>query len=353
MNGRIIAFALASLACLPAFGQPVLHYAFDEASGNALDTGTAPLTDATLEGGAVRSTNTPSGAGSSLDLRADGPVAHLLGQNSSDLNSLTAITVTTWLNVEAYTSGNHRLASQQAPTTFGGFSWNMNATPNDGDVGPDNFRLGMFVGNNISSGPSDFGAAFSTADVDAASKWVFLAVTYDSALAADNIKFYIDDVLNSTAQLGDPATAPQLTLDAGAARFGVGFTDAAPAANTSVIGFQDDVRVYSTALDLAALEAVRLENLGGGGSSPADFDNDSDVDSADLTEWMMGFGTTGTATKADGDADADMDVDGADFIIWQQELGPAGGVAAIPEPAAGVLLLLAAAACTAIRRPLV
>src|SRR5690606_14145821 len=100
-------------------------------------SGTAPLTDATFEGGAVRSASTPSGAGGSLDLRTESPYAHLLGQNASDLNGLAAITVTTWLNVEVYTAGNHRLASQQAATTFGGFSWNMNAAPNDGPVGPD------------------------------------------------------------------------------------------------------------------------------------------------------------------------------------------------------------------------
>jgi hypothetical protein len=47
-----------------------------------------------------------------------------------------------------------------------------------------------------------------------------------------------------------------------------------------------------------------------------------------------------------------MDVDGADFLVWQEQLGPAGGVATIPEPAAGVLLLLAVALCTARRRPL-
>jgi hypothetical protein len=346
------AFVVLSLAS-PAVAQPVLRYTFDEASGSALDSGQAPLTDATLEGGAIRSSDTPSGSGSSLDLRTETPYAHLLGPNAADLNGLSAITVTTWLNVETYTSGNHRLLSQQAAGAFGGFSFNMNAVTNDGLVGPDNFRIGMFVGNNVSSGPADFGSAFSDVDVDAANKWVMLAVTYDSAIADSNTKFYIGGVSTPMAQLGTDKTMPQVTIDAGAARLGVGFTDAAAAANTSVLGRQDDVRAYSTALDLAALEAVRLENVGGGGGFAGDFTENGTVDAADLTAWRTGFGTSGTATHMQGDADADMDVNGADFLVWQQEFGSTGGgIAAVPEPATGVLLSLAVLACCATARGL-
>jgi hypothetical protein len=147
--------------------------------------------------------------------------------------------------------------SKQAAGNFGGFSWNMNATPNDGAVGPDNFRIGLFLGNNVSSGAADFGAVFSSADVDADDKWVFLAATYDGTSASNNAKFYIGGVNTPVTQLGSDQTLPQLTVDGGTARFGVGFTDAAPAANTSVIGKQDDVRVYSTALSIAELESVR------------------------------------------------------------------------------------------------
>jgi hypothetical protein len=153
------------------------------------------------------------------------------------------------------------LAAKQAAGTFGGFSWNMNATPNTGPVGPDNFRLAMFAGNNVSSGAADFGAAFSSDDVDAANKWVFLAVTYDNSLASGNTTFYIGGVNTPVTQLGTAQTLPQLTIDGGTARFGVGFTDAAPAANTSVIGYQDDVRVYGTALLLAELEEARIAGV--------------------------------------------------------------------------------------------
>lgn len=68
-------------------------------------------------------------------------------------------------------------------------------------------------------------------------------------------------------QLGSPRTVPwQITTTdspfaGGQTRFGVGFWDLAPTTNNSVIGYQDDVRVYHGALSLAELEAVRQEGL--------------------------------------------------------------------------------------------
>jgi hypothetical protein len=287
----------------------------------------------------------------SLDLRTDSPIAFVEGPDTADFDGMTAFTLTTWLKVESYPSNpsnNKRLiAKQAAGATFPGFSFNMNSTTNNGNpAAADNFRLGLFIGSD-----TEFGSVFSDADAGAAD-WAFIATTYDSTLG--EIKFYTGDADSPVTQLGTtlfPIFAPS-PVDGADARFGVGLTDAATTADTSVTGWQDDVRVYNSALDLAALDAVRLENLGGGGGSPADFDNDGDVDGDDLDDWEAGYGTVGTATKANGDADGDMDVDGADFLVWQEQLGPAGGVATIPEPAAGVLLLLAVALCTARRRPL-
>jgi hypothetical protein len=225
----------------------------------AFDTGLVlPPSNGQLVGGAVRSLNTPGSLSPfSIDFTNENPYAHVLGEDANKLDGLSQLTLTTWLNVSQYTSGNHRLMSKQAGGAFGGFSWNMNATPNDGPVGPDNFRLGLFVGNNVSSGATDFGSGFSTADVDAHNKWVFLAVTYDGTQAAGNTKFYIGGVGGPVTQLGADRTIVPLTVDSGTARFGVGFTDAAPTANTSVIGLQDDVRVYDGILSLAELDAVR------------------------------------------------------------------------------------------------
>jgi hypothetical protein len=85
----------------------------------------------------------------------------------------------------------------------------------------------------------------------------------------------------------------------------------------------------------------------------ADFDEDGDVDGADLARWETGFGTTGTATHMQGDADHDLDADGADFVIWQRQLGGAGSLVSasvVPEPATAMLLLAGCAAAGTLAR---
>src|SRR5829696_4477833 len=167
ISTRIVGYT-AVLVLIPAIASaaPLLRYTFDEVSGNALDSGTAPLTDATLEGGATRSADTPSGFGSSLDLRNDSPVAYALEGDAADLDGLSALTLTSWLKLDNYPARANdfsRLMSKQGGGgNFDGFSWNLNPVPNDGPVGPDNFRVGLFLG-----GSGGFDAVFSNADANA------------------------------------------------------------------------------------------------------------------------------------------------------------------------------------------
>ncbi|RIK76550.1 MAG: hypothetical protein DCC67_13735 [Planctomycetota bacterium] len=94
------------------------------------------------------------------------------------------------------------------------------------------------------------------------------------------------------------------------------------------------------------------ESTGPGNFLAADFNENGVVDGADLAAWKNGFGTGDS--KAEGDADADLDVDGADFLAWQRQFGqlPAGAAtaAAVPEPQAVLLALLAGAALAGCRR---
>jgi hypothetical protein len=69
--------------------------------------------------------------------------------------------------------------------------------------------------------------------------------------------------------------------------------------------------------------------------SSADFDQDGDIDGADFLAWQEGYGTTGTATLADGDANDDKNVNTTDLEIWQAEFGDAAATttwSAVPEP---------------------
>jgi hypothetical protein len=77
---------------------------------------------------------------------------------------------------------------------------------------------------------------------------------------------------------------------------------------------------------------------------PGDFDFNGVVNGADLTVWRGAMGV-----NANGDADGDADSDGADFLIWQRQLGEnilaaTATAAAVPEPSALVLGVLALAA---------
>jgi hypothetical protein len=85
---------------------------------------------------------------------------------------------------------------------------------------------------------------------------------------------------------------------------------------------------------------------------PGDFDQDGEVDSADLPLWQAGFGAASGAGPANGDADRDQDVDGADFLIWQRNLGtaPPAAIAAVPEPATPTLATVALGASLSVLR---
>jgi hypothetical protein len=98
------------------------------------------------------------------------------------------------------------------------------------------------------------------------------------------------------------------------------------------------------------LNALQLE-----GSAPplsGDYDDNGQVNGADLSVWKTDFGKVQAGLMADGDGDGDAD--GADFLIWQRNLGAPAAVASaaaiIPEPAALALLLVGATALPATRR---
>ena len=72
------------------------------------------------------------------------------------------------------------------------------------------------------------------------------------------------------------------------------------------------------ALSLAGWSSLSDQNVDAG--LPADFNNNGQVNAADLTSWKSAFGA-----NANGDADGDNDSDGADFLLWQQQFGQTAG----------------------------
>jgi glucose/arabinose dehydrogenase len=94
---------------------------------------------------------------------------------------------------------------------------------------------------------------------------------------------------------------------------------------------------------------------------PGDFQRDARVDTDDLDVWRENFGAHGEEGWYAGDGDGDGDVDGADFLMWQRQLGynaqvlatPGGASVQAPEPRGALLMIAAGMAMgsLAIRRP--
>jgi hypothetical protein len=85
----------------------------------------------------------------------------------------------------------------------------------------------------------------------------------------------------------------------------------------------------NAAVGRSYLQAALTEPLLG------DFNADGVVDASDLSRWAAGFGNATSAAFWQGDADHDRDVDGADFLLWQRQLGRTNSnaaVATVPEP---------------------
>jgi len=79
-------------------------------------------------------------------------------------------------------------------------------------------------------------------------------------------------------------------------------------------------------------------------SIPGDYDNNGTVELADYTKWRQLFGSS----NPEADGNNDNVVNAADYVIWRDHLGQSAGSGAgsvtgtaVPEPAAGLLWLLA------------
>jgi hypothetical protein len=105
-----------------------------------------------------------------------------------------------------------------------------------------------------------------------------------------------------------------------------------------IAGADDTIQLYELSLAVTAI-------------APADFNEDGEVDDADLAVWRTHVGAVGSATHEQGDADGDLDVDFTDFLTWQRQLGSSTTIplaAAVPEPSGWILLAWPLA--TALRR---
>lgn len=80
---------------------------------------------------------------------------------------------------------------------------------------------------------------------------------------------------------------------------------------------------------------------------PGDYNGDTVVDSLDYDLWRSTFGSV---TELDADGNENFEIDAADYVVWRNNEGAgsasrslSGSAAAVPEPSAVVMLMVAAA----------
>jgi hypothetical protein len=98
---------------------------------------------------------------------------------------------------------------------------------------------------------------------------------------------------------------------------------------------------------LSALEIAQATNLLDSVAPHGDFDGDGDVDADDYGVWRRKFGSKTVLVGSGADGNYDGTVDAADYSVWRKSFNSRGGAGwtgpAVPEPAANVLVGLAAA----------
>ncbi len=162
--------------------------------------------------------------------------------------------------------------------------------------------------------------------------------TYGLKWSPSGYEYYFDDALlwTVTQAVSERSEYMILSSEVNNGGFG-GFVPAGGYGSfaSSVTNMQVDyVRVY---------EAVTPPPL------PGDFNEDGHVNGLDLANWRANFGRQALSGHTQGDADGDRDVDGADYLVWQQQVGLNSSVpstialAAVPEPSAPLLATIAAA----------
>jgi hypothetical protein len=258
------ALVLAGLLASPASAATLLlRYNFDEASsGNAtaLDLGTGTPAPGIFVGGATRTSNTPNGFSlGAVDLTTAGAGTFIDGGDPIKLSALSSFTLTAWINLQGTPTGNLRIMSKQGVgPAFSGFTWNVaDPVTGAGTRTASNFGLRLFIGGSLGfqSDPMPSGLSINADNV-----WAFIAVTYDAAGGAGNVSYYVGDAI-AQAALASITTVNAGSVTDTTAKFGVGYTDAAPTADTAPPGYLDDIRIYDGVLQPAEVEAVRLSNI--------------------------------------------------------------------------------------------
>jgi hypothetical protein len=238
---RLVATALLLWAA-PVQAAKLVHYTFDEAASGtttAVNFGTlGSSANGSFSGSATRTSNTAGGLGA-LNLNPNGGNNDLVGPlvDLNSLDQLSAMTVTTWVNVQGNLSlPYYALASDMSAGNQG---WELYYTPVGGDATV--MKLGWQVNATFVD---------ATANVTANNSWLFIAATWDGSTT----KFYSGPLNGSVSQVGS-SLALSATMGDNANDMRVGANPNATNDRTPN-AFMDDFRVYNAALTLTELQGA-------------------------------------------------------------------------------------------------
>ncbi|MDF3055932.1 MAG: anchor protein [Rariglobus sp.] len=235
LRGRLTAAVLLGVVAPAADGQTLLsRYTLD---GNGTDSGTVGITGAPVGTAAYGASGSGVGPFDKAFSTGDGTNDYFSAPTGGNAAfGVSAITIALWVNVDSMAASD-RLVSNLAGST--GFDFYLQS--------PGAGAYNLAFGFNSSSG-----AVQSSSTKYVTDQWLFLAVTYDSATST--VSFYSGNLasgvgLNSTATKSGSIAASSGALEIGGTP--------ATTSDRSPVALFNDVRIYSGALSLSELEAIR------------------------------------------------------------------------------------------------
>ena len=188
-------------------------------------------------------------------LNFDGTNDYVDVANNSDLDNLSAITVTAWIK----------------PTTFGGSSKGRIVDKGSGTGCSDGNECWTFsLNNNDATNALEFYVFYRTVALTARSAtntittgvWQHVAVVWDGSTSSANVKFYINGALVSTQTVSDGSgsrdsgTGCHVLIGDRPATTCLGGADGTRQFNGNI----DDVRIYNRALSAAEVRRLYIGN---------------------------------------------------------------------------------------------
>ena len=252
-------------------GDMVVRYAFDEAGGGtapAADSGTGLASTGTFVGAATRTSTGVAGSPGALDLR--GGAGYLTGGDADEVDALSAMTVTMWVNLAANPTAGDRLIGNwpgyfpTPPAGTRGWFLNIDDSYNGGTATAGAFAVTAWLGNSNGSSSGATGVS-SQAVYNAANRWAFVAFTVDpndpaTAAGTTAVSLYAADPTGSVYVANKGVGFPVLS-GLNTADLTVGGTQYEGSEKTPP-GMIDDVRIYRRSLTRQELQAVRQEGAG-------------------------------------------------------------------------------------------